>query len=296
MAIVALVADTALAFRPQDAVPPGIQVPTVTPTAPVGDPGPVSSRDRRVRADALPSSSTLREAARAAALVTTTNSIGHGDAVRRVSDIGTGVLISTCHVLTARHVLGDPRLDGETAEQRIDIRFHTLPISREATDPGEAITRTAVVAAWGRSGRLLDDWALLRLDRPVESITPLGLAEDACCGASGWIENALAGYPADRFDPTAPAVWVDPDCGRLTRLANGVLATRCQATSGNSGGPVLAFQDDAWRIVAILTRAPGPREMRTGQTYAIPIGARLRRAIADVDLGVCGETSPPVPY
>jgi V8-like Glu-specific endopeptidase len=240
--------------------------------------------DRRVRADAVPREALLYQAAQTVGLVVSVTTQGEDDRQRSVRDIGAGVLVSPCLLLTAQHVLGPPLRSG--GSRQIEIRFPLL------VDSGDGSSFFgAEVAAEGGNGVPMQDWALIRLDRPIPDVTALELADMRGRAFAGQHRLVLVGFPADRFDPIAPMAWVDPDCGRLNVLANGILSTRCQATLGNSGGPLLELGETGWRVTGVLTRAPEPYAVRAGHpAYAVPIHGTMLNAIGAAEPNRCGAT------
>jgi len=210
----------------------------------------------------------------------------------RAQEIGSGVLVAPCLVLTARHVLGEAA--PSTGAQRI-IEVVALPTS-STPSAGDSVPLSATIAVmgggragWRRRG-LLDDWALLRIKRTPTWMQPVPLDETDCCRPDGRTRAALVGFAVDHFDPAAPVAWADPDCAVVERLANRIVATNCLATSGNSGGPVLLKRTAGWRVGAVLTRAQAPDaggRVQAGMNFAIPIDSYLRRMVSEAQREGC---------
>lgn len=215
-----------------------------------------------------------------------------------MADGGTAILVSECLALTANHVF--EALAGGDEAATLRLRF---PALKQGGNGGEgrgdlkafaARLETRPKGLW--RDPVADDWALLRLAEPP-GLPPLVLAPASCCGWQSLpAPAAVAGFPADKFDAATPSMWIDPDCAITRRLPIPVLATDCEATSGNSGGPLLVQVDGGWKLAAVLTRAPGPRRRRLtgGQTaYALIIEGRIARAIARAMKEPCTPVAEP---
>ena len=180
------------------------------------------------------------------------------------------------------------------------IETSTKP-SAPSRHTGGSEVRTVVVSAklepleisTTRRDPLLDDWVLLRLDRAAP-VQPIRLADPDCCSFYRLpVKAAIGGYPADRIDRGNLGKWVDPGCELRLRLANSMFATNCQATSGNSGGPVLVRDSLGWGMAGLITRAPPPapgRRISDNVSYAVGIGREIREAISTASLRGCGST------
>lgn len=221
-----------------------------------------------------------------------------------MADGGSAILVSECLALTANHVF--EALAGGDEAATLRLRFPALK-QGEGEGRGDlkafaARLETRPKGLW--RDPIADDWALLRLAEPPR-LPPLALAPASCCGWQSLpAPAAVAGFPADKFDPVTPSMWIDPDCAIMRRLPIPVLATDCEATSGNSGGPLLVQVDGGWKLAAVLTRAPGPRRRRLsgGQTaYALVVEGRIARAIARAMKEPCAPVAeataaePPAP-
>lgn len=239
--------------------------------------------ERRVTLSSLDDKE-LARAASSVMLVRSEVAIGRNGDARIVSDAGSGILVTPCHVMTARHVLGQ-----ESSALAPVTRAFTVSVFRPnerapMRSASEDQTATLVVSGSDRGMRrseLLNDWAFMELEAPVTDRAPLLPFAGNCCSPKK-SRIALAGFPVDLYDPEAPAIWIDPDCRVTERLANRILGTDCAATSGNSGGPLLISTSSGWRLGAILTRALGPGEANPGsgqEKFAIPIDAFLKRRI-----------------
>ncbi len=256
------------------------------PTASTPDVGGEAGRSvdrRRVGTDALLPSG-LSSLAAATPLVKMQVALSQGNRASRAADFGSGVLVSPCLVLTARHLLGAavPATGAQAGTSSITLRFVGLD--------GNFTRQAKMVSAGGQSGRqrnpLLDDWALLFLSEPVERIEATQLLPSDCCVLSRMMA-ATVGYPADRFDRADPKPWVDPDCLVVARLIIGIVAANCQATSGNSGGPLLVKIGTSWHLAGVITRAPAAAAggaLAGKRSYAIPVEQYLIRQISATTL------------
>lgn len=239
--------------------------------------------DRRLPLAELASEDPLALVGQSVVLVRTAFPVAAASDVLDTSETGTGFLVAPCIVMTARHVLGRPPVTS-TVTRSIQVTF----FRRDGGGQIVPVSRTATVRAMGGgSGRwsnqsVNDDWALLELAGVAMDVLPVGPAPDDCCAPRQGRRFALAGFPADHFDPVTPTPWVDPDCRVTERLANRMLATNCVATSGNSGGPLLVLSDQGWRVAGILTRAAPPDALgraRRADNFVLPLNEFLRRQV-----------------
>jgi V8-like Glu-specific endopeptidase len=241
----------------------------------------------RIRASALEEAE-LAQASLAVAFVESRTEIGSAGSGRTVEDAGSGVLVTPCHIMTARHVLG-PKPSGGSEETR------SFTVSLPATvDVGGTVSgfssQKATLAVEGgqrrtRRNALLDDWAFLELQVPVLGNRTVKVFDQTCCTPRA-LRAALAGFPIDKSDTASPEMWIDPECAVIEKLANRMIAIDCEATSGNSGGPLMVLKEDGWRLAAILTRAPSPGAKGSGvgfEKFAIPVDRFLKRQIAGLE-------------
>jgi V8-like Glu-specific endopeptidase len=230
--------------------------------------------DRRVPFLAAELPAPLADAARAIAFVDV--------AVPRAGSMpegGSAFLVSDCLLLTAQHVVD--ALTASEPKSAIRVRFPALKDKRGAPQIWTARVEARGGGALFRDP-VADDWALLRLTE-APPLAPISLAPAKCCD---WqklpVRAAVAGFPADKFDAVNPALWVDPACVINRRLPIPVFATNCQATSGNSGGPLLVTNGEIWAAAAVLTRAPPParRGVAAAPTsFALAVDGRITRAV-----------------
>lgn len=175
----------------------------------------------------------------------------------RIRAMGTGFLVSACHVLTANHVLAQ-------AEGKVRAG---MPV-RFVPTMGNVAVALAERAVWGKvvatgvnfmpegsSGQFdlrhaAQDWALIELDRPLKNIEPFkmlypgaALAPDALISAVGYTPN-----------PRMLSVSIHDDC-RIRPDFHGtgwpaaILIADCAVRSGMSGGPLLV--DSGAQLIAV---------------------------------------------
>lgn len=206
-------------------------------------------------------------------------------------DGGTAILVSDCLALTANHVFEALAPGREAVTLRLRFPALTDGNGRPKSFAAKLETRPSGL----RRDPVSDDWALLRLTETPE-LSPLEIAPAKCCDWQSLpAPAAVAGFPADKFNAETPSLWIDPACSIERRLAIPVLATNCQATSGNSGGPVLVQSGGSWKLAAMLTRAPPPRRqgLSGGQTsYALVVDGRIARAITRAKKLPCSADAP----
>ncbi len=188
------------------------------------------------------------------------------------SALGTGFLVSPCHVLTAAHVVAEA--DGISADQVMLFfagsgelgpeykeahSFGALSPARPLVwgeshdfDTGSTADRRD---AWLKAG--WDDWALLKLDRCLGEdgfdylkLLPVTTADFTRQG--GAAAAISAGLPADHDNDN---LTVDPACTLLGQIDSTGWQHDCTTMPGNSGGPILAAKpepgEDWPRVLAI---------------------------------------------
>ena len=186
--------------------------------------------------------------------------------------LGTGFLVSPCHVLTAAHVVAEPEGinadqvvlffagSGELGPEYKEARsFAALSPARPVVwgeshdfDSGSTADRRA---AWLKAG--WDDWALLKLDRclgdegfgylKLKPVSTSTLTQDG-----GALATISVGLPADHDNDK---LTVDPKCTLLGQIDSTGWQHDCTTLPGNSGGPILAEKPEGgedWpRVLAI---------------------------------------------
>lgn len=166
---------------------------------------------------------------------------------RRTGGFCTGTVIAPSEVLTAAHCVWNPRtrdwlppssLDFLAGYRRGDYLAHRKVISITLAD------RT-VTPDSGEAPFRPNDWAVLRLDDPVDHLTgtlPLAPADLAPQGF------AQVGYSQDK-----PHMLTLDDGCRVEAWRSGMSLQQhwCDAVHGDSGSPVLAYAADGMYVAAM---------------------------------------------
>lgn len=158
---------------------------------------------------------------------------------------GSAFLIDDCRALTAKHVIGRGRVLGK----RVSFRLRPW----EAKDGSNFSIATVIRAGPGPAGAdFSGDWALLRLDHCLgarNGYLPITAESFWLRGLERRFEPRLSsvGFPTDR---SRRGLTIDPDCEARERTTHG-LRHDCLTRSGNSGGPLIAWNSTLKRFEAV---------------------------------------------
>lgn len=179
----------------------------------------------------------------------------------------TGVLIGESKVLTAAHCLWNRQTQAPFAAT--SLHFVAGSSRGEGiADAGTVRATTASVPGYTpaiESYRIVNDWAILDLDKPIGRtvgwIAPLSPSEFASDIQPG-LPLTLAGYNQD----IAQTLRVDDRC-KIEKLSNDGLffSHACSGTHGVSGGPLLVRIGDNYRIAGIQVVV----DKKTGSSIAV---------------------------
>lgn len=172
--------------------------------------------------------------------------------------LGTGFLITPCHVLTAAHVLAR---SGFQVENGLPARFvpssgeRAFALGRNAVDARVVAAGAGFVAGGASATRdpaqVAGDWALLELEAPLAGVDPVHLlypgapiGADTPVFAVGYAASASMTY-----------LYVHENCRRREdahggRFASQMLLADCAVRPGMSGGPLLLEGADRSLIAA----------------------------------------------
>jgi tetratricopeptide (TPR) repeat protein len=201
------------------------------------------------------------------------------------SALGTGFLVSPCHVLTAAHVVSEP--EGISADQVLLFFIgsgNLGPEYYEANSFAELSPARPVV--WGESRQLhkgstadrreawqkagWDDWALLKLDKCLGdegygylSLLPISTKDFTREGNTRPITSI--GLPADHNNEK---LTIDPACTLFGQVDSTGWQHDCTSMPGNSGGPILAAKpegNEKWpRVmgITVISTSEHPEELK----------------------------------
>jgi len=211
---------------------------------------------------------------------------GYGSALSMAS----GFLVSSCHVLTAGHVLAKV---GEHVQLGAEVRFipgnrrtnanASLPVTGRVVAASQDFVMEAVPSGFDQ-GRIPNDWALIELDHAVSGIEPIKLLYPHAV-ISTKATYTVVGYPLGQlrqglFAQEHCSNWSSSHAGLSL---SGILIADCAVKSGMSGGPIL-LDDETQAIAAgiVVERFTiGQKVMAIGvpvTAYAEKIEAAMRES------------------
>lgn len=164
-----------------------------------------------------------------------------------------GTLIAPDVVLTAAHCIAPGFASGRVFVAGWDRGefIAARKAAREIRHPGYAKEGQASPA---------NDIGLVFLDTPITDVAPMPT------GTATGYELGIVGY--HQFVPHLLSGRLD--CARVD-LIPGQMQLGCPVTAGNSGGPVLEWQDGRWVVVGVISaKRPG------GTAIAVPLGTWVR--------------------
>jgi len=169
--------------------------------------------------------------------------------------MATGFLVSSCHVLTAGHLLARV---GEHVQLGAEVRFfvgsgrqHSAsgwPAKGTVVAVSQNFTKQANPEGFDQQ-RIPNDWALIELDHTISEVEPISLLYQ---GAANSMETAytVAGYTPG---PRGLRLYAQEHCANLPSPhggieLKGILIADCAVRAGMSGGPMLL--DDGKQLIA----------------------------------------------
>lgn len=210
--------------------------------------------------------------------------------------MASGFLVSSCHVLTAGHVLAKA---GEHVQLGSEVRF--FPGSMEA-QPNMRLPVTGRVVAASQDfvmeaapfgfdqRRIPNDWALIELDQAISGIEPIRLLFPETVPPAD-AEYTVVGYPLGQvrqglFAQEHCRNWSSPHGGQALK---GILIADCAVRSGMSGGPMLL--DDENQVIAagiVVERFTiGQKVMTIGVSVAT-FGEKMNAVMRDSEICAVG--------
>jgi hypothetical protein len=217
---------------------------------------------------------------------------GHGATLSMAS----GFLVSSCHVLTAGHVLAKA---GEHVQLGAEVRFFpggvrsqantTLPVTGRVVAASQDFIMEAAPFGFDQR-RIPNDWALIELDHAVSGIAPIRLLYPEAVIPVG-AAYTIVGYPLGQV---RQGLFAQEHCRNWSSAhggvaLKGVLIADCAVRSGMSGGPMLLDDENQAIAAGIVVErfTIGQKVM----TIGVPVAAfaeKMEAAMRDSDICAVG--------
>lgn len=186
--------------------------------------------------------------------------LSYGEGPAPGGAICSGTLVAPDLMLTAGHCVARGGTAFDPASLRFDLGWQPVRFS---------VTRRGAEITLAPGTGFAADVALVRLDRPVDDIAPLPVADPP---------SADAGLRVVGFRRDQPLVQGQgrPCLGKLA--GDGAIRTGCPVVSGHSGAPLVTLGADGWAVTGVMvaaTNGGGPV-----RSLAAPVPAPFRDRIA----------------
>lgn len=212
--------------------------------------------------------------------------------------MASGFLVSSCHVLTAGHVLAKV---GEHVRLGAEVRFFmgggrersamVGPVRGVVVAASQNFTMQANPEGFDQE-RIPNDWALVELEHTIAQVEPLKLLYQGGSNATE-IAYTVAGYPLGQrgqalYAQEHCAGWANPHGGAELK---DILIADCAVRAGMSGGPILL--DDGNQLIAAGIMVERFTIGEKVMTIGVPVSA-FANQITEVmrESNVCAVGSP----
>lgn len=179
--------------------------------------------------------------------------------------IGSGFLLDKCHVLTDAHVAYEEFASNKIIDvDKVHVDEHkrllfAVGVSSKYPKGFVYGIEGAVITHGTTDGSVEDsseDWALIKLDRSLPSDFPtIPIFQVPDIQATGFSLIGV-GFPADRTNRGTDFSFLygDLNCRIVANMGESYYAHNCQATGGDSGGPLLIVrQNGSYSAVGMMT-------------------------------------------
>ncbi|NTV71359.1 MAG: trypsin-like peptidase domain-containing protein [Azonexaceae bacterium] len=217
---------------------------------------------------------------------------GHGATLSMAS----GFLVSSCHVLTAGHVLAKA---GEQVQLGAEVRFfpggtsadRALPVTGRVVAASQDFIMEAAPFGFDQK-RIPNDWVLIELDRALSGIEPIRLLyPEAVTPADA--AYTVVGYPLGQV---RQGLFAQEHCRNGSSphggtALKGILIADCAVRSGMSGGPMLLDDENQAIAAGIVVErfTIGQKVM----TIGVPVAAFAEKMSAAMrDSEICAVGAP----
>ena len=188
-------------------------------------------------------------------------------------------------VVTARHVLyPEPQMG--TYAGKMSIHRCGFELTDGTTSTWHAVDVTSFVYPPDRQRSTTDrfDWVVMRLQSPVEGVSPyhLTVRTPQVGDAATLVTIRQDDFPKDDWNERLVAACRIRAVETIDAKPDSGLKTDCSASSGASGGALLERGSDGWNVVGIMSSASPscPHfDARSCYSYEIGMSDDVKRAI-----------------
>lgn len=118
------------------------------------------------------------------------------------------------------------------------------------------------------------DYGIIILHSPPSAITPMPLFSGTDEDMMGIIRShnrriTQAGYPEDHLDQ----LYAHSGCLVTGWAQQGILSHQCDTLPGDSGSPLMLYDNGRWQLIGVQSSAPAPQDRYRADNHAVAVTA-----------------------